>query len=54
MKARYYGKIAKRYIYKTYKSMASFRRSQRGLRKRGIYLQPLPRKRKIRFARRWR
>jgi len=54
MKARYYGKKARRYIYKVYRSMASFRRSQRGLRKRGIYLRPLPRKRRIRFARRWR
>lgn len=54
MRARYYGKRIKRWVYKNYKSMASFRRSQRGLRKRGIKLSPLPRRRKIRFARRWR
>lgn len=54
MRARYYGKKIKRYVYKTYKSMASFNRSKRGLAEIGIKLQPLKRKRKIRFARKWR
>ena len=54
MRARYYGKRIKRWVYKTFKSRASMKRAQRGLKQRGIKLQPLPRKRNMRFARSWR
>ena len=54
MRARYYGKRIRRWVYKTFRSRASMKRAQRGLRKKGIYLAPLPRRRKIRFSRRWR
>jgi len=54
MRARYYGKKIKRWVYKTFKSRASMMRAKRGLARRGIKLNPLPRRKKIRFARRWR
>ena len=55
MRARYWGKNIKKWVYKTFKSRASMNRAKQGLKNRkGIKLKPLPRKRKIRFARRWR
>jgi len=54
IKARYYGKRIESWVYKTFKSRASMMRAKRGLAKRGIKLNPLPRRRKFKFARRWR
>ena len=54
MRARYYGKKIRKWVYKKFNSRASMMRAKRGLAKKGIKLKPLPRRRKIRFARRWR
>lgn len=39
MVARYYGKRARKYIYKRYRTLSSFKKSQRALRKYGIMLK---------------
>ena len=39
IRARYYGKRARRFIYKIFKSRASFNRARRGLAKRRIRLK---------------
>ena len=54
MRARYYGKKIRRWVYKNFKNRTSMMRAKKGLAKRGINLQPLPRRHKIRFARKWR
>lgn len=51
IKAKYYGKRIKRFVYKTFKSKASMLRAKRGLKTRGIILTAVKTKRRKSYAR---
>lgn len=50
IKAKYYGKQIKRFVYKTFKSKQSMLRAKRGLKTKGISLIQVKSKRRKRYA----